>query len=497
MDWFLLLINFILVYITTSTKIDRSDWVDPSDMLRYDFASKSMKTVNSPRDNPQTDEAIAAKASSILDSSDGEVCLQHSNIEDNKSHQLSVVKCEECEMKYMKRFVHRLLHHLQYDSESAKNLLNADEDTELTFDVQININENQLNILKSYVGASKEMQTNLEDVDNILFNLINSAKIRYPSNSDRSYSRNFIYNFLDNLSYNENWIIFGITITAILFVVHLLVRCNLTILGLFVICIIVVVATTFSMEYIYLKQQAEAESLYHQTKFVEMPKECQQDQLNYIESITLYLKTHVLGMENNCLAYYKTMVVNKNLEITPATVLTSILGKVGVNLAGSLGQSFSNFFDKLVEDQSFIGRIVIIPVTLVFILLFFWLTCPAILGAIVQLRHRQVQYPRQMVEDIRQSEPSYPEMISDKSHHRRPRRHHNRRNDNSGRLPLTNKPGSKSPQSDVYETNRSANSDVSEEVESRSGKEKDTDSSDYEVVAKPNVLIYKEISTQT
>ncbi|CAK9815877.1 Chloride channel CLIC-like protein 1 [Anthophora quadrimaculata] len=234
------------------------------------------------------------------------------------------------EIIFYKRLINLLLTNLN---------IKTKDDISIKGILEIEISHSQMEILQNFQVHKKS----LREVDEILSNVIKKPQYNYMSGP--------MYVF-DVLQKTFN-IIFKIVQEhpdgiAIIFAMLMVVlsfrmirwRQTLPIFSL----IQIIFVLSFFMTWWQLIQEAEIKAAAAQMKFTEIPISCQPDKMNLWHKFVAYF------IKDDCEQYYKTMMSNPKLTITPAFALSHFVTTVILHPITHVGTIISSFVTNATED---------------------------------------------------------------------------------------------------------------------------------------------------
>ncbi|XP_014481554.1 PREDICTED: uncharacterized protein LOC106747975 isoform X2 [Dinoponera quadriceps] len=110
----------------------------------------------------------------------------------------------------------------------------------------------------------------------------------------------------------------------------------------------VIFVTSFFITWWQLIQEAEIELMAAQTQFAEMPISCQPHKMGTWDKITTWFSS-----TNECEKYYKALMTNPKLQVTPAFALTHFLTKTIFHPLSYFGVVMSEFINNVTSKMNF------------------------------------------------------------------------------------------------------------------------------------------------
>ncbi|XP_015186634.1 PREDICTED: uncharacterized protein LOC107071824 isoform X2 [Polistes dominula] len=139
---------------------------------------------------------------------------------------------------------------------------------------------------------------------------------------------------------------------------------------------------SYTMTYLNLLREAEAEFFATQVKYTDMPVACKPNEMTFWERF----RHSVLPSGNDeCEKYYKARMSNPNYQVTPFIVLSRCLFSIIVQPGSLLGEALSNFINSSTAELPFILKY---PMQ---VFLFSFLPILTVIG-IILLRAKSIEF---------------------------------------------------------------------------------------------------------
>ncbi|XP_017791487.1 PREDICTED: chloride channel CLIC-like protein 1 [Habropoda laboriosa] len=240
--------------------------------------------------------------------------------------------CSNHEAIFYKRLLNLLLSNINIQEE---------DDVSITGTVQIEISHSQMEILQNF----KVHKKSLREVDEILSNIIKKPGYNYMAGA--MYIFGVLQKILNTLFETVQEYQNGAVIIFALLMVGLSFRMmkwgqTLPIFSL----IQIIFVLSFFMTWWQLIQDAEIKAAAAQMKFAEIPISCQPDKMNLWHKFVSYF------INDDCEQYYKIMMSNPKLTVTPALALTHFITTVILHPITHVGTVISSFISNATEDVS-------------------------------------------------------------------------------------------------------------------------------------------------
>lgn len=449
MKRFWLISSFVVLlaavsYAELAAAVKDDGWVDMTDMLRYDPMTKTMRPKSI---RPHASELIKPEVFAEVTNSCSNPQREKGHCERDKtkcpggmstttttsppSQQPSVDQCEsdknkcpdgmattmtvsadssgeqpssdQCDSAFIVRHVRRLLRLL--------NIASGSNYEDLSWDARITLTKEDIDVLRLYATSKGSLQ----NLDRVLTGMMSEFDVvRRP---------NWIEDVKEKLIMDE-WINFlqeNLFLVGLLIWFLMMMRSMSTsgACGLVVKLAIQLLLLSTGWEWKQLYQEAEAAKRSDQSKFAEIPMECNPGSMTYWQTFVSYLR----GGDDRCHRYYATIMTDSLWKVTPLQAFASALGKTIPTFGGNLGDALGLFFSKFMNSFGFIERYFMALLALLVMAAF---VMAAVHGFFTRPQI-QAPLPRAMVEDVtndnanRQvkatAEPTSPSVIQQHFHH--------------------------------------------------------------------------------
>ncbi|XP_015115510.1 uncharacterized protein LOC107040087 [Diachasma alloeum] len=125
---------------------------------------------------------------------------------------------------------------------------------------------------------------------------------------------------------------------AVVQLMWLLVRTTWTYFKMFFMFLVIVFIASFIITYLQLLKEAEIKLTAKQFRFNEMPANCQPHKMSWYQKLFSFFTS-----DDHCIQYYEAVMEDHRFHVTPAQVLSRVIGTLILEPAGLIGRAFADF----------------------------------------------------------------------------------------------------------------------------------------------------------
>ncbi|XP_063978881.1 uncharacterized protein LOC135163405 isoform X2 [Diachasmimorpha longicaudata] len=209
-----------------------------------------------------------------------------------------------------------------------------EDDGLLSGNIVMELTRAELSRLKNF-GVGK---TTVREVDAMISNVFRAPKTTVFMD---------IYSILHGFSLRTHGVYYSyiwpyreliLAVVALVQITWLLVRTKWTYLKMFLLFLTVTFIASFIITYFKLLKDAEIKLTAKQFRFSEMPTHCQPHKMSWYQKLFSFFSS-----DDHCIQYYEAMMEDHRFHVTPAQVLSRVMGTLILEPAGLIGGALADF----------------------------------------------------------------------------------------------------------------------------------------------------------
>lgn len=307
---------------------DKSEWIDPGDMLNFDshYVQRDPDSHNKVKLTMQHNCNLNAKIEQELQECKihlKELVLKYESCQTDKD---SKPLADE---PYFKQYVRTFLNYLEKQLPSSLN-------EDMSFAAVLQLSPDQISILRKFTESSGSLQ----DASSVLSDMI--QEVRITSHLDAK---------------TESWeslvvmvsMVFQVacSIAASILSIKLISSLHLSWGQLFVKILIFLFIISIGWTWVHLYKKAVAEKVSNAMK--EIPTECKPGDTSWQHNLFDWFTSSFTFQEDKCAKYHENFIVDPFWEVTPTQAVAITMTKFILEPAGHMGQAINKFFHGLLH----------------------------------------------------------------------------------------------------------------------------------------------------